>query len=244
TALRPSLVTTSGPMLLISSPGTDVGIVHAIHRRHYGPQGDSAMLVVQSDSRALNARLAQAHIDREYAEDPEAAQAEWGGQFRAPTTQYLPRHVIEAAVSPGVQERPPVTLPGGFMYHAFVDAAGGSGKDSFALCIGHHDPEKRDHVVVDALREWKPPFNSEVVVEQCAAVLRLYGIRGVAGDMYAKGWPTQSFARHGIEYAEVNQSASDLYLHVIPVFTSGRVQLLDVPRVVEQFLALRRKVGT
>jgi hypothetical protein len=46
TALRPSLVTTSGPMLLISSPGTDVGIVHAIHRRHYGPQGDSAMLVV------------------------------------------------------------------------------------------------------------------------------------------------------------------------------------------------------
>src|SRR5262249_26128876 len=58
------------------------------------------------------------------------------------------------------------------------------------------------------------------------------------------GWPTQSFARHGIEYREVNQSASDLYAHAIPVFTSARVQLLDVPRVVEQFLALRRKIGT
>src|SRR5262249_23067455 len=40
TALRPSLVTTNGPMLLISSPGNDVGIVHSIHRKHYGSAGD------------------------------------------------------------------------------------------------------------------------------------------------------------------------------------------------------------
>jgi terminase large subunit-like protein len=217
TALRPSLVTTAGPMLLISSPGTDIGVVHAIHRRHYGPQGDPLVLVVQSDSRSLNPKLDQKRIDREYIEDPEAAQAEWGGQFRAPTTQYLPRHVIEAAVSPGVQERPPVKLPSGFAYHAFVDAAGGEGKDSFVLAIGRHSHEKRDHVVVDCVREWKPPFNSETVVAACAEVLRHYGIRGVAGDMYAKGWPTQAFARNGIEYREVNQSASDLYAHCIHV---------------------------
>jgi hypothetical protein len=86
TALRPSLVTTGGPMLLISSPGIDVGVVHSVHRRHYGPQGDRLMLVVQSDSKSLNPRLSQARIDREYAEDPVASEAEWGGRFRAPTT--------------------------------------------------------------------------------------------------------------------------------------------------------------
>src|SRR5262249_35077086 len=157
------------------------------------------------------------------------------GVFRAPTSQYLPRHIVEAAVSPGVTERPPVKLSGG--YYAFVDAAGGEGQDSFALCIGHHHPAKRDSVVIDAVREWKPPFNSEHVVQACAELLRQYGIRSVAGDMYAKGWPTQAFARNGIEYREINVSASDLYLHAIPVFTSARVELLDVPRLIDQLLA-------
>jgi Terminase large subunit, T4likevirus-type, N-terminal len=83
TALRPSLVTTGGPMLLISSPGTDVGVVHAIHRRHYGPQGDPLVLVVQSDSRSLNPKLDQARIDREYVEDPESAQADLATPLRA-----------------------------------------------------------------------------------------------------------------------------------------------------------------
>jgi phage terminase large subunit-like protein len=42
TALRPSLVTTNGPMLLISSPATEAGVVYQIHKRHFGPTRRSA----------------------------------------------------------------------------------------------------------------------------------------------------------------------------------------------------------
>ncbi len=84
TAIRPSLVTTNGPLCLISSPATDQGVVYQIHKRHYGAGGDPLILVVQADSKALNPRLDQARIDREYDLDAEGSQAEWGGQFRMP----------------------------------------------------------------------------------------------------------------------------------------------------------------
>jgi len=82
TALRPSLITTGGPMVLISSPATEAGVVYQIHKNHYGAAGDPLILVVESDSKTLNPRLDQARIDREYALDAEGAQAEWGGKFR------------------------------------------------------------------------------------------------------------------------------------------------------------------
>jgi hypothetical protein len=104
TSLRPSLVTTNGPMLLISSPGTDQGVVYTIHKQHFGPQGDQLILVVQADSKSLNPRLDQARIDREFSLDAEGAQAEWGGQFRAPVSVFLSRILVERAVKPGQEE--------------------------------------------------------------------------------------------------------------------------------------------
>jgi hypothetical protein len=239
TALRPSLVTTGGPMLLISSPGGDIGVVHAFHRRHYGKDGDRLMLVVQSDSKSLNPRLSQARIDREYGEDPVAAQSEWGGQFRAPTTQWLPRAVIERAVATGVAERPPVQRK---PYAGFCDMAGGEGRDSATLAIGHIEGER---LVVDLVDEVRPPFNSEMAVARFAEHLKRYGIRRISGDLYAKGWPTQSFARHFIEYSEDGvPNKSDIYLHCIALFTANRVDLVDCPRLVDQLIGLRRKVGS
>ena len=49
-------------------------------------------------------------------------------------------------------------LPGGFAYHPFVDAAGGEGKESFALSIGATG-ESADQVlarIVRALRDRDP----------------------------------------------------------------------------------------
>jgi hypothetical protein len=58
-----------------------------------------------------------------------------------------------------------------------------------------------------------------------------------------QGMANPSVCAHGIEYREVNQSASDLYAHCIHVFTAGRIEFPDIPRLVDQFCALRRKVG-
>jgi hypothetical protein len=232
-------------MLLISSPGTDQGVVYTIHKQHYGPQGDALILVCQADSRALNPKLDQARIDREYSLDAESAQAEWGGQFRAPVSVYLSRALVERAVKPGQQDWLPqqqYTNGSPITYVAFVDMAGGDGKDSATLAIAHRQYTESP-IIIDVIREIRPPFNSEDAVRQFAEVLKIYGCRGVVGDAYAKGWCRPSFARHGIEYAESAPIKSDIYLHCIALFTADKVVLPDNPRLIAQLCGLRRKIG-
>jgi hypothetical protein len=241
-AVKPSLATTGGPMLLTSSPSMMEGIVHRLHKRHHGPQGDPRTVVIQSDSRTLNPRLSQAVIDRAFEDDPTAAASEYGGEFRAATSAYLPRHVIEQAVDTGIGGR--VALPG-IEYKAFVDVAGGSGSDSFACAVGHKRlDEGREVCVLDAIFVVPPPFDPDDATLRCSAFLVPWRCRDVVGDNYAARWPVTAFAKHGIIYSASPLNRSELYLHVLPLFTAGRARLLDNPRIVDQFAGLRRKVGS
>jgi hypothetical protein len=240
-ALRPSLSTTGGPMLLTSSPSNMEGIVYRLWKRHFGAQGDPRCLVVQADSRTLNPCLRQATIDRAYEDDAIAAAAEYGGEFRQPVTAYLDRAVVEKAIDQGVTGR--VRLPG-VSYKSHIDVAGGTGSDSFCVCIGHktHDAG-RDICVVDILFEAKPPFDPDIITTQAAALLLQWGVTDATGDAYAAAWPITAFARHGVRFHTAALTTSELYLHTLPLWTAGRVSMLDVPRAVDQLCNLRRRLG-
>jgi hypothetical protein len=241
-ALKPSLATTRGPMLITSSPNAMEGIVFDIHKRHHGAKGDPRMLVVQTDSRTLNPKLSQATVDRAYEDDPISAEAEYGGQFRQLSTAYLPRSVVEAAVDRQVTGR--YVLPG-IQYFGHCDPAGGTGRDSMTLAIGHKvlDPQGREIAVVDALAEVQPPFDTDEIVERFASILKLWGINEITVDNYAAGWVVSAFMRHGITVVHNAISTSDIYVNVIPQFMSKRVRLLNHQRSVDQLCGLRRKVG-
>src|SRR6516225_359109 len=241
TALRPSLITTGGPMLLISSPATEVGVVYQIHKNHFGAAGDPLILVVESDSKTLNPGLDQARIDREYALDAEGAQAEWGGKFRVPISIYLPRSLVEAAVEKGVMVRPRLR---GVQYFAFTDPASGTGTDSFTMAIGHRVREgDQDVLFIDALWEARPPFSAIDVVKGHAEALKIWRLSSVMGDDYGGGMVASMFAKLGIAYRSCPKTASQLYLHSLPAWTSGMVKMVDVPRAIEQLVSLRRKIG-
>jgi hypothetical protein len=240
-ALQPSLSTTSGPMLIASSPATMTGVIYKLWKRHYGPEGDPKILIAQSDSRTLNPSLRESVVARAYAADPAAAAAEYGGSFREPLTAYLERPLVERAIEPGISLR--MRLPG-VQYVCFVDCASGTGTDSFAAAIGHKGRDKdRDVIVIDALLEAVPPFDPFAITAWVAGHLRQWGIREVSGDNWAGGFPVSAFARNGIGYMTSPLSASELYLHALPCFTSGTVAMLDQPRAVEQLVGLRRKIG-
>jgi hypothetical protein len=240
TALKPSLATTGGPMLLTSSPSTMEGIVYRMHKRHYGPQGSSRVLVVQADTRSLNPKLSQAVIDRAYEDDATAADAEFGGVFRQLSTAFLERLIVEK-VTDATSAR--LTLPG-VPYVAFADPAGGTGRDSFTLAIGHkHLDQGREIAVLDALLEFRPPFDPDDVVKRVSDTLKQWGISHIVADAYAAGWPISAFAKHGISLSHASLTKSEIYVHVVPLFTSGRVRLLNHPRMIDQLCALRRKVG-
>ena len=240
-ALKPSLATTSGPMLLTSSPSHMDGIVYRLWKKHYGAAGDPRCLVVHADSRSLNPSLRQSVIDRAYEDDPVGAAAEYGAEWREPFSAYLSREQVERCVERGISLR--ARLPG-IQYVCFVDPASGTGTDSFAACIAHKARDKdRDVIVIDALFEVVPPFDAFTTVAWFAKQLRAWGIREVWGDNWAGGFPVSVFARVGISYMTCPLSASELYLHALPSFGGGMVALLDVGRGVEQLIGLRRRIG-
>jgi hypothetical protein len=235
-AIRPGLATVPGSMLLCaSSPHARRGALWDAHRRHFAQDGDP-VLVWQAATREMNASVPQGIIDAAMEEDPARAQAEWGAQFRTDVESFVAREAAEACVAVGVRERSPVQ---GVRYHGFVDPSGGSA-DSMTLAIGHRE---KDVVVLDALRERRPPFSPEAVVAEFAELLKSYRISKVGGDRYAGEWPRERFREHGIGYEPAQKPKSDLYRDMLPVINSRKLDLLDDARLLAQLVGLEQRTA-
>jgi hypothetical protein len=146
------------------------------------------------------------------------------------------RDVVEAAIIQGRYELPRVE---GIRYHAFVDPSGGS-SDSMTLAITHMAGTR---VIVDAIRERRAPFSPDDVVKEFSDTLKTYGIGKVTGDRYAAEWPRERFRVHGIEYRVADKTKSDLYLSLLPLLNSQRIELLDHPRLINQLTGLERRTS-
>jgi hypothetical protein len=106
-ALQPSCATLPYSMIIgISSPHAKRGLAYQKYTRHFGQDGDG-VLVIQSASRTLNPTLPQELVDEALEHDPEAAQAEWLGQFRSDVSNFVDPEILAACVQPGVFELPP-----------------------------------------------------------------------------------------------------------------------------------------
>jgi hypothetical protein len=146
---------------------------------------------------------------------------------------------VRACVNPNAFERAPAP---GISYHAFVDPSGGSGADSMTMCIGHVD-HSNHVVVIDALRERRPPFSPEQVTSEFADLLRSYNISKVIGDKFAGGYPPEQFGKFNILYEQSAKPRSDLYADLLPLLNSCRISLLDHPKLISQLTSLERRSG-
>ena len=161
--------------------------------------------------------------------------------FRTDIEAFISRDVLDACTVAHRFELPPVA---GVFYIAAIDPAGGSGADSKTVTIAH--AELRDDVVVivvDAVREVKPPFSPEAVVADFATLLHTYNVTAITGDRWGGEWPREAFAKQGIVYEIAAKPKSDVYRDVLPLLNSGRVELLDHPRLLAQFAALERRTA-
>jgi terminase large subunit-like protein len=236
-AVRPALATTGGPLIVISTPYAKQGAVYETWRSHYGAAGDSRILVARGASRDFNPSLPQAVVDRAVERDAQAAAAEYLGEFRGDIQTFVAREVVDACVSRGVFERAPAT---DVKYLGFVDPSGGS-SDSMTLAVGHR--ESNGMIVIDCLRERKAPFSPDAVVADFVDALRSYHVLTAYGDRYGGEWPRERFSKHGLTYYSCDKAKSDLYLHLLPLLMSGRVDLLDNQRLINQLCGLERRTG-
>ena len=150
-ALRPAMATVPNALMLcISSPYARRRELWRAFRDHFGQDSDQ-VLVWRADTATMNATVAREVIDQAYADDPVAAAAEFGAEFRQDLEGYVSREALEQVTASGRLELPP--LPN-ISYRAFVDSSGGS-QDSMTLAVAHRDG---DRAVLDALREVRPPL--------------------------------------------------------------------------------------
>lgn len=234
-ALRPGLGTLGGRLVALSSPYARRGVLWNTYRRHYGKAG-SRVLVAKAPTTALNPTFPQATIDQALEEDEPRARAEYLAEFRTDVETFISREAVEACVEPGRLELPPVR---GVRYVGFVDPSGGS-SDSMTLGIAHREDET---AVLDAIRERKPPFSPEDVVQEFAELLKRYNVTSVTGDRYAGEWPRERFRVHGITYLPADKNRSEIYLALLPAINSRQVELLEDKRTVNQLVSLERRTS-
>lgn len=234
-AVRPTLATTGGRLVVLSSPYGQTGALWDLHRRYHGREGADT-LVWQADAPTMNPTLPTDYLERMRQDDPEAFRSEVLGEFRTGLSTLLDPDALEDVVG-DFRELPPAD---GTSYSAFVDPSGGR-RDAFTCAIGHQEEAR---AVVDVVRAWAPPFNPSGVVAECAGLLRRYRVSRVTGDRYAAEWPRERFRAHGIEYDVAPKDRSALYLGLLPRVHAGEVVLPNDATLLRELRGLERRRGS
>lgn len=243
-AVRPGLARVPGSLLaIVSSPYARRGVLWDAWQRFHD-EAPPDVLFVQAGTLSLNPTFDRAAVEKAYAEDPAAAAAEYGAEFRSDLESYVSVEALRRCVAEGRTEGPPT--PDQCAHFAFCDPSGGSGSDSFTLAIAHGEEigeGGRVVAVLDLLLERRPPFSPAAVTAEFAEALGRYGCDEVTGDRYAGEWPREEFARCSVTYQVSERTRSEIYLAFLPALNSGRVELLDDPKLLAQLQGLQRRAG-
>jgi hypothetical protein len=235
-ALRPTLATTEGKLVILSSPYAQTGALWDLHRKHFG-RDESSTLVWVASAPDMHPTLPRDYLARMEQDDPEAYRSEVLGEFRAGLATLFDPDALQACVVPCRRELPPDWT---ISYKAFADPSGGS-RDHFTLAIAHRDDG--GNVVIDCLRGWAPPFNPSGVIDEAAALLRSYHISSVTSDRYAAQWPAEQRRSHGLAHYVSELDRSRLYLELLPLVNGGLVEILDDPKLLRELRGLERRRG-
>ena len=108
------------------------------------------------------------------------------------------------------------------------------------LAIAHMEG---DRVILDCIREQRPPFSPESVVADFAAVMKTYRVNKVLGDRWGGEFVREPFRKLGITYELSEKSKSEIYLNCLPLLNAGTAQLLALPRLTAQLCGLERRTA-
>jgi hypothetical protein len=233
-AIRPAMATIPNSLLICaSSPYARRGPLWDAFKRYYAVD-DPSVLVWRAPTLVMNPSVPQWVIDDAYDADPASAAAEYGAEFRTDVETFVAREAVEACVALGTRERAPLPDQD---YAAFIDPSGGSA-DSMTLAIGHREGDGSTSVIIDAIRERRPPFSPDDVCAEFAALLKSYRVSKVTGDRYAGEWPRERLASYNIGYEPAERPKSDLYRDMLPLINARRLDLLDDKKLLAQICGL------
>ena len=221
----------AGLLLLGSSVYRKRGYMFRQFRKLHG-NADAEDICWFAPSSVMNPKLPLSVIERALAEDRAKASAEYLGLWRDDVSDYIPVELPEAVTDWNVLERP---YKSGVVYNAYVDAATGLGSSSFTLAIAHREAD--DTVVLDVLRERRPPFIPRDTVKEFADL-----VKSVHGDDFARGFHDTLWKDNGIRFEDKKFTTSDNYLHLLLKLLAKQVRFIDSATLRSQLASLERHV--
>jgi Phage Terminase len=238
-AVLPSLATTNGVLVAISTAYRKAGLMYTKYRNHFGQDGND-VLVVRGGSKVFNPSLNDAVIQAQRDSDPVAALAEWDAEFRNDIGAFLDDQSIDAAVDHGR----PLELPphADTRYFCFVDMGGGR-HDASTVAVVHYveDEGEQRRYVADAVRGCHG--DPQVATAEFVELAKQYHCSTIVGDNYGADWAANAFREAGCEYRRSKLVRSELYLEGLPLFTRGLVNIADHPQLVRELRLLERRTA-
>jgi hypothetical protein len=234
-AVRPTLATTGGRLVILSSPAGQSGALWDLYRGHFA-RDEAPVLVWRGSAPEMNPTLPADYLARMEQDDPEGYRSEVLGEFRAGVTSLFDPEMLEACVTRGVRERLPED---GVLYQAAADPSGGR-RDAFTVAIGH---QVGDRLVVDVVRDWAAPFNPSTVVAEAADLCHRYRVHTLVGDNFGAEWIVEPFRQHGLTYRGEALDRSRLYLELLPIVNAQALALPDLPPLLRELRGLERRRG-
>ena len=229
----------SQKLVKISTPYMKSGVLWEDFQQYYA-KANPDVLVWRAPTLLMNPAIDAARLARERRKDPTRHAREYEAMFSDDLEAFLPAAWLDAAVVDGRYGLAPRV---GVTYVATADPTGG-GTDTFTLSIVHAEGSGR--VVQDLVKGWTGSRAAKIdlggVVAEIAETARRYGLTEVYGDRYAGAWVTEAFAQAGLAYRPAGMDKSRAYLECEPLFSSGRVELLDHAAMRREFGLLERRL--
>ena len=235
-AIRPGLRLPHSKLIKISSPFGMRGELYYDFKHYHGIENDD-VLVFQAPTLLLNPSFSLKRLAAAKRRDPVSFATEFEANFRTDLSGLLDPAVITSAVNPDRPLELPYRKAAG-PYYAFVDVAGGGGKDSFAMAIAHSENEK---VIIDVVKSRAPKFDADEVTGQFSTLIKEYGVGEVQGDKFSGDIASNRFIKCGLNYIRAEKTKAELYLEAERVFNTGKIEIPSREVLVAQLGSLVRK---
>ena len=238
-AARPGLDFDYSKLIKISTPGAMRGEIWSDFKNYHGKPNDD-LIVFQGSTELFNPTYNKRKLERLKKRKPSTFAVEHLAQFRKDIASMYDPQMIDAAVN---KDRP-LELPYNEKneYFCFVDVAGGGGKDSYAVCVGHRNEQER--VIIDVLRSRAPKFNPDETTKEYVRLCLSYQIYQVFGDKFSGDWAANSWAKHSqgkILYQKSSKTKSELYLDCEGLFNTQGIEIPDKEQAISELKDLIRK---
>ena len=239
TAVRPGLITTDGPVLMVSSAYAKRGELYEAYRKYFGPNGAPDVLVAYGTSRDTSIPLSRKPRLIARSRKTQSGIAQNFCQNFGMISQASFRARSWRLASAIIMNCRPI--------RAFATVASWTLPLACPRATAMPSPSRHklgDRVVIDAIREVRPPFSpSEVVSSVLLPMCKAYNISSVTGDNYAGEYPKALIRTIGISYDLAKKHKTDLYVDpFLPLLNSRKIDLPRNERAIAQICSLERSM--